>query len=150
MRTIRKGDCILQPPKLKHREIECSDDLELLEIVSPANFPRTSSTVRSESAADERAMKIPKNFFPIVFAFFLTIIMVFVVTGVGTAMNVGFPPNFFARWMKAWIVAWMVAFPTADRRRAAGAAADGGGTALNSRSSGSDPCSCLRGQTPFE
>jgi hypothetical protein len=39
VRTIRKGDCILQPPMLKHREIECSDDLELLEIVSPANFP---------------------------------------------------------------------------------------------------------------
>ena len=38
VRTIRKGDCILQPPLLKHREIECSDDLELLEIVSPANF----------------------------------------------------------------------------------------------------------------
>ena len=38
VRTIRKGDCILQPPLLKHREIECSDDLEILEIVSPANF----------------------------------------------------------------------------------------------------------------
>jgi hypothetical protein len=25
-------------PLLKHREVECSDDLELLEIVSPANF----------------------------------------------------------------------------------------------------------------
>jgi len=39
VRTIRKGDCILQPPLLKHREIKCSDDLEMLEIVSPANFP---------------------------------------------------------------------------------------------------------------
>ena len=38
VRTIRKGDCILQPPMLKHREIECSDDLEILEIVSPADF----------------------------------------------------------------------------------------------------------------
>jgi cytochrome c biogenesis protein CcdA len=58
-------------------------------------------------------MKIRRRFFPIVFAFFLTIMMVFIVTGVGTAMNVGFPPDFFARWMKAWIVAWMVAFPVA-------------------------------------
>jgi len=58
-------------------------------------------------------MKIRRGFFPIVFAFFLTIMMVFIVTGVGTAMNVGFPPDFFARWMKAWIVAWMVAFPAA-------------------------------------
>jgi len=36
--TIEKGDAILQPPGIKHREIACSDDLELLEIVSPANF----------------------------------------------------------------------------------------------------------------
>ena len=37
-RKIEKGDCILQTPGLKHREVSCSDDLELLEIVSPANF----------------------------------------------------------------------------------------------------------------
>jgi quercetin dioxygenase-like cupin family protein len=37
-RTIRKGDCILQTPALKHREIACSDDFEVLEIVSPADF----------------------------------------------------------------------------------------------------------------
>ena len=36
--TIRKGDCILQTPMIKHREIECSEDFEVLEIVSPANF----------------------------------------------------------------------------------------------------------------
>jgi cytochrome c biogenesis protein CcdA len=58
-------------------------------------------------------MKIPKKFFPVVFAFFLTLIMVFIVTGVGTAMNVGFPPDFLALWMKAWGAAWMVAFPSA-------------------------------------
>ena len=38
LRTLRAGDCINQVPLLKHREVECSDDLELLEIVSPANF----------------------------------------------------------------------------------------------------------------
>jgi len=38
VRTLREGDCINQIPMLKHREIECSDDLEMLEIVSPANF----------------------------------------------------------------------------------------------------------------
>ena len=36
--TIRKGDAILQPPMIKHREIACSDDFEVLEIVSPAKF----------------------------------------------------------------------------------------------------------------
>jgi mannose-6-phosphate isomerase-like protein (cupin superfamily) len=44
-RTIRKGDSILQVPGIilqvpgiKHREIACSEDFEVLEIVSPANF----------------------------------------------------------------------------------------------------------------
>lgn len=35
---IEPGDCILQPPGIRHREIACSDDFEVLEIVSPANF----------------------------------------------------------------------------------------------------------------
>ena len=37
-RTIRKGDAILQTPGIKHREIACSEDFEVLEIVSPADF----------------------------------------------------------------------------------------------------------------
>lgn len=37
-RTIKKGDCILQKPFIKHREIACSSDFEVLEIVSPADF----------------------------------------------------------------------------------------------------------------
>lgn len=37
-RTIRKGDTVLQKPMIKHREIACSPDFEVLEIVSPANF----------------------------------------------------------------------------------------------------------------
>lgn len=38
VRTIRAGDCINQRPAIPHREIACSDDFEVLEIVSPANF----------------------------------------------------------------------------------------------------------------
>lgn len=37
-KTIRKGDTVLQPPGIKHREIECSKDFSVLEIVAPANF----------------------------------------------------------------------------------------------------------------
>jgi len=37
-KTIRKGDCINQVPGIPHREIACSEDFEVLEIVSPANF----------------------------------------------------------------------------------------------------------------
>jgi mannose-6-phosphate isomerase-like protein (cupin superfamily) len=34
--TFRAGDCVLQPPGIVHNELECSDDLEVLEIYSPA------------------------------------------------------------------------------------------------------------------
>ena len=35
---LRAGSCVLQPPGIKHREVRHSDDLELLEVVSPASF----------------------------------------------------------------------------------------------------------------
>ncbi len=38
VRTMRAGDCINQRPGIPHREIELSDDYEVLEIVSPADF----------------------------------------------------------------------------------------------------------------
>ena len=38
IKTVRSGDCVLQPAGIRHREIEHSEDLELIEIVSPANF----------------------------------------------------------------------------------------------------------------
>ena len=37
-KMLKPGDCVLQPAGIKHREIEHSFDLELIEIVSPANF----------------------------------------------------------------------------------------------------------------
>ncbi|MEM7023362.1 MAG: cupin domain-containing protein [Pseudomonadota bacterium] len=51
-RTIRKGDAILQTPMIKHREIACSDDFEVLEIVAPANF-ETKIVDAPESVAAE-------------------------------------------------------------------------------------------------
>jgi hypothetical protein len=57
--------------------------------------------------------KLPGRFANLLFAFFLTIAMVFVVTGVSTAVTVGFPADFFWRWGKAWFSAWLVAFPAA-------------------------------------
>ena len=38
VRTICKGDVINQRPGIPHRELECSEDFEVLEIVAPANF----------------------------------------------------------------------------------------------------------------
>ena len=34
--TFSAGDCCLQPAGIVHNELECSDDLEVLEIYSPA------------------------------------------------------------------------------------------------------------------
>jgi len=36
--TIRAGSCFYQPPGIRHREIEHSADLELLEVVLPGEF----------------------------------------------------------------------------------------------------------------
>lgn len=38
VKRIEKGDCINQRPGIPHREIACSKDFEVLEIVSPADF----------------------------------------------------------------------------------------------------------------
>jgi len=35
---LQAGDCVHQPPGIRHCELGHSDDLELLEIVMPGNF----------------------------------------------------------------------------------------------------------------
>ncbi len=35
---LRAGSCVLQPPGIRHREVRHSDDMELIEIISPAEF----------------------------------------------------------------------------------------------------------------
>ena len=41
--TFRPGSAALQPPGIRHREIRHSDDLELIEITSPAEFKTESA-----------------------------------------------------------------------------------------------------------
>ena len=36
--TMKAGTCFYQPPGIRHREIRHSNDLELLEVVAPADF----------------------------------------------------------------------------------------------------------------
>ncbi|MGF1594404.1 MAG: cupin domain-containing protein [Kiloniellaceae bacterium] len=36
--VLRAGSCVLQPPGIRHRECRHSDDMELIEITSPAEF----------------------------------------------------------------------------------------------------------------
>ena len=35
---LEAGDCVHQPPGMRHRELGHSDDIELLEVVMPADF----------------------------------------------------------------------------------------------------------------
>ena len=39
---LKPGSCVHQPPGIMHREIEHSDDLELIEITLPADFATES------------------------------------------------------------------------------------------------------------
>jgi len=43
--TLKAGSCVHQPPGIKHTELGHSDDLELIEIVMPADFETISDTV---------------------------------------------------------------------------------------------------------
>ena len=49
--TFRAGDCVLQPAGIVHNELDCSDDVELLEIYSPAVHQTVKVEQPSEAAA---------------------------------------------------------------------------------------------------
>lgn len=48
---MKPGSCFYQPPRIRHREISHSSDLELIEIVAPANF----RTIALEKPAARRS-----------------------------------------------------------------------------------------------
>ena len=47
---VKAGSCFYQPPRIRHREIRHSQDLEMIEVVSPATF-RTYSASSEKPAA---------------------------------------------------------------------------------------------------
>ena len=49
--TFGPGDCVLQPPGIVHNELDCSDDVEILEIYSPAVHPTVVVDPLKETAA---------------------------------------------------------------------------------------------------
>ena len=55
---------------------------------------------------------IPAKFAPLLFSFFLSIIMSCVVSGVATLNAAGLSDDFAALWAAAWYKSWIVAFPT--------------------------------------
>jgi quercetin dioxygenase-like cupin family protein len=56
--VLRAGDCALQPPRIRHRVLECSPALEVIEISSPAEhetFVDHELTLPTASARPDRA-----------------------------------------------------------------------------------------------
>lgn len=45
---LRAGSCVHQPPGIRHREVEHSDDLEMLEITMPGAFPTALADAPAE------------------------------------------------------------------------------------------------------
>ncbi len=52
---LRPGDCVHQPPRVRHREVAHSDDLELIEVTGPAEFATAAADVPEGAAALDRA-----------------------------------------------------------------------------------------------
>lgn len=50
--TLRPGSAVLQPPGIRHREVAHSDDLELIEITSPASFKTEPADPPEKQAGD--------------------------------------------------------------------------------------------------
>jgi quercetin dioxygenase-like cupin family protein len=51
---LEAGSCVYQPPEIRHRELGHSEDVELLEIVMPADFTTEEvSTVQRDAASPE-------------------------------------------------------------------------------------------------
>lgn len=48
---------------------------------------------------------------PLVFAFFMALIMSFLMSGVISVINLGVPDNFLTIWFHAWWSAFVIAFP---------------------------------------
>ncbi|MGE5640702.1 MAG: cupin domain-containing protein [Clostridia bacterium] len=48
---MKAGSCFYQPPNIRHRELRHSKNVELLEVVSPANFRTSDSPAARRSPA---------------------------------------------------------------------------------------------------
>ena len=53
-RTFHAGDCVVQPAGIVHNELDCSDDVEILEIYSPAVHDTVKVAQMPEAVAAAR------------------------------------------------------------------------------------------------
>ena len=61
---FNKGDCILQPPQIKHQVIETYEPLEVIEITSPAeHVTKLTMTLKFQTKIKHHLMKKQNHFF---------------------------------------------------------------------------------------
>jgi uncharacterized RmlC-like cupin family protein len=51
---MKAGSCFYQPPRIRHREIEHSPDVEMLEVVAPADFKTVAAEQRAARKSPAR------------------------------------------------------------------------------------------------
>ena len=56
---MKAGDCFVQPPNIVHREIAHSKNMELIEVVAPADFGTRNEKEANEAMALRMAAKKP-------------------------------------------------------------------------------------------
>lgn len=54
---MKAGSCFYQPPRIRHREIRHSRDVQMLEIVAPASFRTLSAPAGKPAARRSRARR---------------------------------------------------------------------------------------------
>ena len=52
---MKAGSCFYQPPRIRHRELRHSSDIEMLEIVSPASFKTAEAKPRARKSPARRS-----------------------------------------------------------------------------------------------
>ena len=52
---MKAGSCFYQPPRIRHRELAHSPDVEMLEVVSPASFKTRSVKLAAEKPAARKS-----------------------------------------------------------------------------------------------
>ena len=54
---------------------------------------------------------ISRRYSSLLFGFFLSIIMTFVVSGISSVSAIGVNNELYFLWMTSWLRSWMIAFP---------------------------------------
>jgi Protein of unknown function (DUF2798) len=54
---------------------------------------------------------IDARYQPVLFAFFMSLTMAFLMSGVLSAIHLGLVPGFVGSWMRAFALTWPIAFP---------------------------------------